>query len=444
MGTEISPEAWDEYPGDGDGETIPNKERGCGYLKAGNAYVRCDPAAFSTEGTLPGFVVMVDDEGNLDPIPYKESLPRGYESVAGTNFMAAAETIRNFQPLYPGGPDADESHAEAHQQALENLVEYGPYESVDEIPASELARHLDRMAIDGVEGNHWGVMKPANSKDLMMRAGKSYYPEPWDFIDEVLELGLNKGISVHDNKAPPVIQPGRTRCWIIHPHACGEDMPGVVGFSYLTRTIFTRDKDGEVPSYAEDYSDAGKMDVVDIGEPEPRDDDEGREGEDVAEAHRGLDEFPDAFEDESDGRDQGLDHTGRLSEAPETVESSTSTTEGLEEALGELTESNEVEVDHVTTRGEVIPPDVVQDIQKADLGALAGEGWLNAQEPPADHDVLVDGNVMGIIDQGGLRKVMASNNFSFDSDDQQGSSVLGPYTVEIRIEEGTRQIQVQQ
>lgn len=407
---QIEPDSWDDYESqaDGDVETIENKERGCGYLKAGNAYVRCDASAFSGDGALPGFVVFVDDEGSLQPIPYKESLPRGYETLNGSNFLAAAETARNVACLYPGDADAEETHQEAHQAALQNMVDVGVYDSVEQAPESELERHLDRMRIDGMAGDHWGEIKPANSKDLLMRVGKSYYEHPWDFIDETLELGFNKGISVHSNKRPPTIQTGRTRCWLIHPHACGEDMPGVIGFVYLTRTIYTLDKDGNVPKYAQDYADADQLDVVDIGEPEPREEDEDREGEDIAEAHRGLDEF------DADPTPSGSEPDAD----PEPEEPTTATD---------------------------MPPQQMEELEKASLGDLAGSNWQNVQAPPEDHDAVHgDGGLLGIIDQGtSPKKVSASNNFAWDPEDQHGSSVVGPYTVEVREQNGSRMLLVE-
>lgn len=417
---EINPDTWDEYTqADGDEvEQIPNKERGCGYLKAGNAYIRTDPSQFSEGGTLPGFVVFTDQEGSLHPIPYKESLPRGYETINGTNFLAAAEVERDVRCLYPGDADATESHQEAHQAALENLADAGVYQSADHAPASEVARHLDRMAVDGFEGaEHWGAITAANSQDLMMRVGKSYYDEPWDFIDETLELGLNKGISVHSNKSPPVIQPGRTRVWLIHPHACGEDMPGVIGFVYLTRTIFTRDKDGNVPQYAQDYADAGKCDIVDIGEPEPLDEDDERDYDDIAEQHQGMDSFEgDAPEEAESGISEG-----RLSDAPETVPS-----DGAE--------------DGASDGASPVEPQQIEDLEKASLGDLANENWIPVNAPPEEHDVLNGGGLLCIVDG---RKVAASNNFTWDSEDQHGSQRSGPYTVELRTQNGDRMLLVE-
>jgi len=409
---EINPDTWDEYPsaaGNDEVETIPNKERGCGYLKAGNSYIRCDASTFGSDGVLPGFVVFTDGEGSLHPVPYKESLPRGYETINGSNFLAAAEVEREVKCLYPGDQDAEESHAEAHQRALENMADRGVYPSADHAPASELARHMDRMAVDGFGGQkHWGSITAANSKDLVMRVGKSYYDEPWDFIDETLELGLNKGISVHSNKAPPTIQPGRTRVWLIHPHACGEDMPGVIGFCYLTRTIYTRDKDGEIPSYAEDYADAGKMDVVDIGKPEPLDDDEERDYDDIAEAHQGLDTFEES-EPDADSEEAG--------------------------------EADEPDPEPEGSTGEsAIEPQAIEEMQKAELSELANENWIPVNIPPEDHDVLNGGGLLAIVDG---RKVTASNNFTWDGDEQHGSSVVGPYTVEIRETNGERMLLVE-
>jgi len=424
---EINPDTWDEFSQADDVETIPNKERGCGYLKAGNAYTRCDPQAFSSGGTLPGFVVFTDQNGDLHPIPYKESLPRGYESLNGSNFLAAVEVERNIRCLYPGDPDSTETHQEAHRDALENQVEAGLYPDVGAVPSSELSRHLDRMAHDGFEGrDHWGAITPANSQDLLMRVGKSYYEEPWDFIDETLELGLNKGISVHSNKAPPRIQPGRTRVWLIHPHACGEDMPGVIGFCYLTRTIFTRDKDGNVPEYAQDYADAGKCDIVDIGQPEPLDEDEERDYDDIAEQHQGLDSFE--YGDEADADPEEADggiSEGRQADSAETVE--------LE---------GDAEIEDVTTRGDVVPPQQIEEMQKAELSDLSNENWIPVNAPPEEYDAVHgSGTLLAIVDG---RKVTGSNNFTWDSEEQHGSSVVGPYTVEVREQNGDRMLLVEQ
>jgi len=418
---QITPESWEEYPQDTDGETIPNKERGCGYLKAGSAYVRADPQSFSKGGVLPAFVILADDEGNLDPIPYKESLPRGYETIAGTSFAIAAESHRNFLPIWNGGKAAF-----TDSRAAENMVNAGAYDSVDAVPASETQRHIDFLAIDGLDGEHWGEIPQANAKDLMMRAGKSYYEEPWDFIDEAVDLGLNKGISVHDNKRPPTVVPGRTRCWIIHPNACGKDMPGVVGFAYLTRTIFTRDKDGKVPNHIQEYSDSGQIDVVNVGQPEPLEDDDERDYDDIAEAHQSLDEF-DPDEGEFTGSDEGT-FTGRLQDAPETV---SSTTEAVHTAISESMGSGEpVEIDPA-------------DLERADLGELAGIGWKAADHPPAAHDVLEGGDVLGIIVQDDEpRTVVRSNNFTFDEEARMGHQRSGPYTVEVEVADAGRQIRV--
>ncbi|AGM11306.1 hypothetical protein HHTV1_52 [Haloarcula hispanica tailed virus 1] len=411
---EINPDTWEDYPGEAgndDVETIPNKERGCGYLKAGNSYIRSDIDS-DGDGTLPGFVIFTDDEGSLHPIPYKESLPRGYETLNGSNFLAAAETQRNVVCLYPGDADAEESHQEAHQQALEKMAEVGLYRSAEAAPSSELDRHLDRMRVDGFDGrDHWGAIPAANSADLLMRVGKSYYDEPWDFIDETLELGLNKGISVHSNKSPPVIQPGRTRVWLIHPHACGEDMPGVIGFVYLTRTIYTLDKDGNVPEYAQDYADAGKLDVVDIGQPEPLEDDDERDYEDIAEAHQGLDSF----------------------EEPEEDADSEETTDDEAGAGGDSEPEPQGEAD--------IEPQQIEDLEKASLGELANENWIPVNQPPEEYDAVHgSGNLVAIVDG---RKVSASNNFTWEPEEQHGSSVVGPYTVEVRETNGERMLHVE-
>jgi hypothetical protein len=202
-------------------------------------------------------------------------------------------------------------------------------------------------------------------------------------------------------------------------------MPGVIGFCYLTRTISTRDKDGEVPKYAEDYAAAGKCDIVDVGEPEPLDEDDDRDYDDIAEQHQGLDSF--------DGSDDDLDQEagmepGRLSDKPETVadEGAASGDEG-DEPQGKPSEDG-------------VQPQEIEEMQKAELSELANENWIPANHPPDEHDAIQGGGLLAIVDG---RKVTASNNFTWDSEEQHGSSVVGPYTVEIRVKNGDRMLLVE-
>ena len=265
-----------------DRDTIPNVQRGCGYLKDDAAYVR---AEYSAGGLLPPFVLFCQrdvsaddllsetssvpdaetrqrfpgiDESLLKPLPYKEDLGRGYNYVNGTDVLLALEQHRKIVPAYRNT-----------EGALASMVQMGDYDIIDDVPRNEVDRHIDRMRSENVSMRHWGQVKALRSKDLLMRAGKTYYPTVKEYVDECLAYGLNKGINVNARQEPPAINPGRTRCFIVHPHACGEDLAGVIGFSYLTRVVYTEDSDGEVPKYVEDYESGGDLDVVHKGEPDP-------------------------------------------------------------------------------------------------------------------------------------------------------------------------------
>lgn len=274
-------------------ETIDNPQRGCNYLRQDTGYIRSE---YSASGTLPPFVLFCQpgvspselldarssvpdaeaqskfsgiDEDLLKPLPYKEDIGRGYNYAAGTDVCLALEPDREMVPAYRN-----------YEGALASLVQMGEYDSIEEVPRNETERHIDRMRSETVSQSHWGQIDAMRSKDLLMRAGKTYYPTPKEYVDECLAYGLNKGINVNARQSPPAVNPGRTRCFIVHPHACGEDLAGVIGFAYLTRVVYTEDSDGEVPNYVEDYESGDHLDVVRPGEREPAETPEPESGED--------------------------------------------------------------------------------------------------------------------------------------------------------------------
>lgn len=262
---------WHDYTPRFDDETgreiIPNPERGCGYLEPSKGYVRADP---TRGGEIPPFV-------KFDPpIPYKEGTLRSYQTFDG----------KGFQRSLP--------------------------EQFSTRPADDLSDLWDRLH-RSEDGDHWGELTTAYAEDLLMWVGETYYSDPGLFVDEARKHGLNKGIPVSKRSPPPVINPMKTRCFVIHPTAYRvyvvdpadddedaepetirvaymdddrwddedaddpvETVPGVIGYSYLSRVVWTAPEDGDVPKWAQDYRDTGQLDVVDIGEPIPEDEVEKR------------------------------------------------------------------------------------------------------------------------------------------------------------------------
>lgn len=241
--------------------TLPNPERGCGHLKSGKAYIR--GTIGSADGVLSSFV-------RCDPpIPYREmgtdgSFTRGYQQLAGVSAEAALEEqgsgggITKFVPEYPG--DA------THGDAVANMVDRGLYDGPEDVPEAEYQRHVDRIARRGTEGaEHFGGTAAVRQSDLLMRAGKTHYPDPEDFIDEAIEHGISKAIPLSKRQDPPEIQPGGTRCWIVHPDT---DVGwAVIGYAYLQEVVFTEPEDGNVPQYVQEHAAAGRLDVVDFEAP---------------------------------------------------------------------------------------------------------------------------------------------------------------------------------
>jgi len=258
--------------------TIANVERGCGFLSHGKAYIR--GVIGSPDGVLPSFV-------RLDPpVPYREmgtdgQFTRGYLRFDGLSSQFALDDLSDFVREYPG--DATDT------TAVQNMVDKGLYDSPDATPGSEARRHVDRLDARRFDADHFGEIDlAAHGKrphaDILMRAGKTHYPDPGDFIDEAVTLGISKAIPLSKRQAPPVVEPGITRVWVIHPDT---DVGwAVIGYAYLQEVVYTQHEDGTVPEYVQDHAAAGTLDVVDIEPPRSHEDDTGlgrfRDSDDAA------------------------------------------------------------------------------------------------------------------------------------------------------------------
>lgn len=278
---------------DGDGrETIDNRERGCGFLKANKAYVRSDVAALShPDGEVPRFVVLDD------PVEYREdngqgAIIPGFKRFPGTEFALAYE-----------GDGRTTS------------------------PKDDITASVNRLRRYGFDGEHYYTITAARSHDLLMSVGKSHWSTPEDFVVETRRMGLNLAIPTSKTQEPPVINPLRTRVWVIHPHGKTENHPAIIGYAYLSRTVFTSgskatDDDPDVPGYVEDWEKTGKVEVVDRGEPIPAEEDSpsetlktfsGNPGESFEDRRENLDK---AFDDNAlrslvDAKGLDVDGNGR-------------------------------------------------------------------------------------------------------------------------------------
>jgi len=201
-------------------ETISNPLRGCGHLVPKGLYLRSD---LNPQGTLPSIVTY--DE----PIPYFESHFRGFRIINGLalDITLDKDTI----------PPRDIDH-------LINRLRSEP-----EYLAADVAR---------VQG--------AWSADLLMWIGEIFYPTSESFIKEVRRHGLNKRIRT--SQTVPVVVPGLTRVYLMHPKAIAESEPGMIGYCYLTRVIWTRPVNQNTPKWIEELHKLGRLTVVDIGAPE--------------------------------------------------------------------------------------------------------------------------------------------------------------------------------
>lgn len=244
-------------------ETVENKERGCGHLKHGKAYLRSAPAGGS--GHLPAFV-------RFDPpVPYLERKKfRGYEFFPGVPFELS---VTGGVGLFEGtgyDPDPEEPPELRSPEEVRSDMPHGvpSTEGLTETdPAGEVHRHIKRLTLTGPEGEHAGDIPAFRSHDLYQHIGASYYPTPEEFIEEVEEQGLSKAIPVSSSQEPPRINPGRTRLFLVHPEGVDEDTAGVIGYVYLHRTIYTEDKSGRFPAWAKEKAEGrSDMDLVRIGD----------------------------------------------------------------------------------------------------------------------------------------------------------------------------------
>lgn len=248
-------------------ELLPNPERGCGYLKEEKGYIRTDPVR-DPDGDIPTFVTF--DQ----PVPYKEGTLRSYQQFDGLAFQRSLDD--DFQTI----PEDDVS----------NLWE--------RLEGSE-------------DGDHWGEITTAFAQDMLMWVGETYYEDPAEYVEECRKYGLSKAIPVSKRQGPPAINPFHTRVFLVHPTAyrvyeqttetesdgetvestekvrvsyldddrLGDDdaddpvktVPGVIGYSYLTRVVWTAPEDGDIPKWAQQYEDTGQLEIVDMGDPVPED-----------------------------------------------------------------------------------------------------------------------------------------------------------------------------
>jgi hypothetical protein len=360
-----------------DTETIPNPERGCGHLKPGKAYFRSD---VGIDGLLPAFVEF--DQ----PIPFKEDNKRSYKQFPGIQFELSVTGDTGFTTT---------------------------------TPKDEITAHLERLSFDRPTGTTAGEMVSFHAHDYLLSVGKTYYETPEKFIQEAKQHGVSKGISVTSGNAPPAVNPGRTRLFLLHPKAVEvtvtetesqevekteeidlpngdtktvsytetemvdveqtEYVPGLIGYTYLTRVVYTEDADGNVPQYIQDYEATGSLDVAKIGQPVPYADQKG-------------------FDAEGNPVDN--------KQEPAAIEAPT-----------------------------------IDKMDKADLKTLTdvtqAEDHIEGVAPPENEDALYghEGGALAVIriDER-FQKVMPSNNVSYDDDMDAGiaaTTVLGPYRVTV-------------
>jgi hypothetical protein len=350
-----------------------------------------------------------------EPVPFKEDRKRSYKQFPGIQFELSVTGSGGLTRTLPEG---------------------------------EINEHLSRLESDRPTGRTAGEMLSFHSHDLLMSVGKTHYETADEFVAESKVHGVNKAISVTSGNEPPAIDPGRTRLFLIHPKAVEvtvtemeeqevekteevelptgetkrvsytetemveveetEYVPGIIGYTYLTRVVYTEDADGNVPQYIQDYEATGALDVVKVGEPVPYADQEGFDAE------------GNPVEDEQ---------------------------ESLYEAYGEAEVVDDLQ--------RLYPPTqvTVETMEKADLSLLAEEGTVEGYTPPEGHDALHDddGDVLAVVDMDSeWYKVMPSNNVSVE-DRESGlsavtaSSVVGPYRVTVSEKPGasTRSVRVE-
>jgi len=197
-------------------EIITNPERGCGHLKNDSMYLRAEPGAM---GILPAFVQF------MNPIPYDDKFFRTWKKFPGLLW----DLINQYSTI--------------------------PHEEVFEY----LARIQNKKDLDKIISIGYDLS--AQTFDLLMWVGESYYPSPQDFIDECMKHGICKRIKKGD---VPAIMPGFTRLFIIHPHGLGKNCPAIIGYSYLTRAVYTQPSKKAIPKWVQDLSDVGQLVIVKV------------------------------------------------------------------------------------------------------------------------------------------------------------------------------------
>ncbi|OYR58489.1 hypothetical protein [Halorubrum halodurans] len=381
---------------DDEDEFLPNPERGCGYLNDGKAYLRAD---VGTDGELPAFVEF--DE----PIPFKEDRKRSYKQFPGIQFELSVTGNAGLTAT---------------------------------TPPHEIQNHLDRLMADRPTGTTAGEMASFHSHDLLMSVGKTHYETADQFAAEAKVHGVNKAISVTSGNEPPVVNPGRTRLFLIHPHAVEvtttemeeqevekteivelpngdtktvsytetemvevektEYVPGVFGYTYLTRVVYTEDADGNVPKYIQDYEATGALDVVNVGEP-------------VSYAEQ-----------------EGFDAEGNPVDT--------------EQETFDVTAAEPIDLGEMYPALEAMNPD---DMERADLGSLADAEGVQGWAPSEEHDVFSgdEGDVLAVLrEDGETVKIMPSNNVSIDGD--VATSIVGPYRLTVEdLGHGKRMVAVE-
>lgn len=199
-------------------EEIDNPQRGCGYLTENNIYLKAD---MSLLGGLPAFVKFID------PIPYLEQHYRGIKLINGLQF---------------------------EMEHVQLVTE----------PPMEIEAHLSRLQSTPLKKitNFASLISPF-AFDILMWVGKEYYKTPEEFIEEAQTMGVSKKIQL---TTPPVIMGGVTKLYLIHPHACGQNQPGIFGYSYLTRAIYTKNDKLGIPNWVNDLEKIGRINVVKVGQ----------------------------------------------------------------------------------------------------------------------------------------------------------------------------------
>lgn len=401
-------------------ETIKNPTRGCGNLDDGKAYLKADMAP---GGELPAFVEF--DE----PIIFKENRKRSYKKFPGIQFELAVT---------------------------------GEGGMTDTTPEGEIHDHLDRLDRGRPTGKHAGEMVEFQAHDLLMSVGATHYETAEQFANEARVHGVSKAINVSSGVEPPEINPGRTRLFLIHPNAVevtreiettagqmqtGDDVlvvdggdldasepadladdisvtvrrtmqvPGVFGYTYLTRVVYTEDADGNVPEYMKEYEKLGDVDIVKTGREIPYSEQEGfnDDGElttDAEEALRANYDMPD-----------------QPAQAPSLEDYPGLTDEDVKE---ELIGPEELET-QIRDFPPALEPPTIENMEKAPFGELAGEGEVGALRPPEeeDHFRTGEGALAVVVLEDQYYKVMPTHILSVDGEQRTATTQVGPYSVTV-------------